>query len=278
MKSDDFSRRVKAEALKRARFRCERCWSSQTLEFHHKVPVSQGGASDLGNCVVLCSTCHETAPEDPLLLKMFMEFASPKEMINYFRVDTEVEAIEAWCNKNGISTSETLRKLNIKSHRNSVIAAMRKKAMKGEICGFNAPLGYKFENGRLQIVEEEARIVKQIFNQYCSGRSLKEIAGSLNSNGIKTKKSNRWSIWAVRRILKNPIYAGYVKWKDIIKKGMHPLIIETKQFNKVQAKMHRKAIRKSSYRVYINDGGPSLSRKTEHQMEKSPVSTYKMRI
>jgi hypothetical protein len=183
-----------------------------------------------------------------------MEFASPKEMINYYGVKTEIEAIEEWCNEKGISTSEALRKSNIKSHKNSVMAGMKKKASKGEICGFNAPFGYRFKNGKLVIVRKEAQIVTQIFDLYRDDHTLKGIAEYLNSNGIKTKNNNDWSIWAVRRILKNPIYAGYVRWDNIIKKGKHPLIIEPQQFNVVQMQMNKRAIRKSASRVLINDG------------------------
>lgn len=254
MRNKDFSKTVKAGALRRSGFRCERCWSSQNLEFHHRVPIYQEGASDLDNCIVLCSKCHEIVPEDQSLLKIFMEFASPREMITYYGVKTETEAIERWCNENGINTSETLRKLNIKSHRNSVMAGMKKKASKGEICGFNAPFGYKFKDGKLKIIEKEAQIVKQIFNQYQESRALREIVIFLNSNGIKTKKNNKWSIWAVRRILKNPIYAGYVRWNNIIKKGKHPPIIEPQQFNHVQTQMSKRAKRRLPPSVLINDG------------------------
>ncbi|MFH1773616.1 MAG: hypothetical protein ABH874_01485 [Methanobacteriota archaeon] len=73
MRNGDFPKKVKAEALRRSGFRCERCWNSQNLEFHHRVPIYQGGVS---------------------VLKMFMKFASPKEMITYCGVKTEVEAIE----------------------------------------------------------------------------------------------------------------------------------------------------------------------------------------
>lgn len=253
MRNEDFPRRVKLQALRRSGFRCERCRSSQNLEFHHRVSVSEGGVSDLNNCIVLCSRCHEIVPEDQLLLEMFIKFASPKEMINYYGVKTEIEAIEKWCGENNISVNEVLKKLNITSHKSSVIAGMEKKASRGELCGFNAPFGYKFKEGKLEIVEKEALTVKQIFDKYLSGRTLREIVKFLNSNEIKTKKNNKWSIWAVRRILKNPIYAGYIRWKNIVKKGKHTPISEPQRFNQVQMRMGKRAIRKG-YLEFINDG------------------------
>jgi hypothetical protein len=173
-------------------------------------------------------------------------------MIKHYGVNTEAEAVEAWCIENNISAAETLRKLNIKSHRNSVKFALEKKALKGEICGFNAPFGYEFRDGALRVVEKEAEIVKYIYQKYRRGLTLKEIAESLNSEGIKTKKNNAWSIWAVRRILKNPIYAGFVKWNNIINKGKHPAIIGVKEFNEVQAKMQKKTIRKPLQKLCLS--------------------------
>ncbi len=123
-----------------------------------------------------------------------------------------------------------------------VYIGMRQKASMGGILGFNAPFGYRFSDSRLEIVEREARVVKQIFEQYREGRTLRWIAKFLNSNGIKTKKNSKWSIWAVRRILKNPIYTGHLKWDGILKKGMVPEIIDVSQFNSVQKLMQKRSI------------------------------------
>lgn len=43
MSEKDFTDEVKKAALKRANFRCERCWQSDGLEFHHAIPISMGG-------------------------------------------------------------------------------------------------------------------------------------------------------------------------------------------------------------------------------------------
>lgn len=125
-----------------------------------------------------------------------------------------------------------------------VYMGMRQKAGTGGILGFNAPFGYRFSGGKLQIVEKEARTVKQIFNEYVGGSTLRVIAHLLNSAGIKTKKGNRWSIWSVRRILNNPIYTGHIRWDGILKKNeTTPAIINVSQFNSAQKSMQRRAIR-----------------------------------
>lgn len=76
-----------------------------------------------------------------------------------------------------------------------------------------APLGYKVvvlsSSGRkrvtrIDIVPEEAAIVKRIFDQFASGRGLKSIANELNHDGLVTKAGNSFSICAIRDIIENP--------------------------------------------------------------------------
>ena len=71
-------------------------------------------------------------------------------------------------------------------------------------------LGYKKgENDLPEIVPEEAEIVKEIFRSYLDGMSLKQIADSLNSRGIKTKhKQTVWQTEVVKSILVNEKYTG----------------------------------------------------------------------
>ncbi|MEM7111900.1 MAG: HNH endonuclease signature motif containing protein [Chloroflexota bacterium] len=47
------------KALKRAKYRCEKCKSQMSLEVHHKKPVSKGGKDNLRNLQVLCQSCHK---------------------------------------------------------------------------------------------------------------------------------------------------------------------------------------------------------------------------
>lgn len=63
----------------------------------------------------------------------------------------------------------------------------------------------------LHINEDEARIVRSIFNKYVyDGDGCLAIAKSLNEAGIQTKRGCQWSQNAISRIIKNPIYVGQV--------------------------------------------------------------------
>ena len=68
------------------------------------------------------------------------------------------------------------------------------------------------ERYTLKINEEEANIVKEIFESYVyKGIGTTKIAWDLNDRGIRTKKTkSKWVQTSIVRMLKNPIYTGRV--------------------------------------------------------------------
>ena len=68
------------------------------------------------------------------------------------------------------------------------------------------------ERYTLKINEEEAKIVKEIFESYVyKGIGTPKIAWNLNDRGIRTKKTkSKWVQTSIVRMLKNPIYTGRV--------------------------------------------------------------------
>ena len=117
---------------------------------------------------------------------------------------------------------------------------MREKAEEGAgILGFNAPFGYIFnDNGSLELVEDEADTVRDIYHMYMDeGMTMDIIAYNLNSRGTLTRKGNPWNKFNLRTVLHNPIYAGYLHWEEIVWKGDFPNIIEPEYFNRVQLEM-----------------------------------------
>lgn len=68
------------------------------------------------------------------------------------------------------------------------------------------------ERYTLRINEEEAKIVKEIFESYVyKGIGTTKIAWNLNDRGIRTKKTkSKWVQTSIVRMLKNPIYTGRV--------------------------------------------------------------------
>ena len=81
---------------------------------------------------------------------------------------------------------------------------------KGTVLGNNAIWGYTKANGRLVIVEEEAEMVRRIFEMYATeGKGIRAISTWLSEHGYQNKNGNPFSFSTIRNILINPKYKGY---------------------------------------------------------------------
>ena len=106
--------------------------------------------------------------------------------------------------------------------------------------GFTPPFGYRIQDGRLADEPDEQTVVKMIFELYIMGETIDSICYSLNRQGMLTRKGNPWNKYNLRNILHNPIYAGYMRWDDILIKHDATAIIDPIRFNTVQDKMVRR--------------------------------------
>ncbi|MBQ2695069.1 recombinase family protein [Candidatus Saccharibacteria bacterium] len=87
----------------------------------------------------------------------------------------------------------------------------RKSMQDGKIhLAYSHFLGYrKGADGRPEIVEEEATIVREIYSMYIAGKSIRNIADHLTSKGILTPAGRtQWSVSTIRSILSNEKYKG----------------------------------------------------------------------
>lgn len=109
-------------------------------------------------------------------------------------------------------------------------------AREGRFISPTAPYGYrKVNKNELEIVEEEAEIVRMIFKWYLNERvGAIKIAKRLNSMGILSPKGGKWSSSFILQIIKNIVYTGKVKWGGIEADGTHPPIIEPEIFDAAQ--------------------------------------------
>ncbi len=108
--------------------------------------------------------------------------------------------------------------------------AMKYKAENGTgNLGSGHPYGYEYKNGELVVVEDEAHVVRTIYNLYSKGFSLQDICDNLNNAGIESKKGVGWSRQTVSNILHNPIYIGQRDWDGIrLKTTTQPIISKEK--------------------------------------------------
>lgn len=88
----------------------------------------------------------------------------------------------------------------------------------------NVPFGYIRNNitKRLEIKEEEAKVVRYIFELHSSGLGSFKIRDILNNEGYKTSRNNPFQLPTIKRIIQNPAYKGTIVFNDrkrIKKKG-----------------------------------------------------------
>lgn len=116
-----------------------------------------------------------------------------------------------------------------------VYVGMKQKAStEGGILGFAHPYGYDYFDGELIINDDEAKVVRLIFDLYLRGNGTPKIAEKLDEQNCKTKRDGTWSARTIGKILKNPIYCGYMKWEEVIYKGTHEPLISVEDYNEVQ--------------------------------------------
>lgn len=108
----------------------------------------------------------------------------------------------------------------------------------GEWSGGRAAFGYDYVDNGLIINETQAEVVREIFSRYISGHGYKKLLQWLNDpSHPQPAPRQRWTFNAIRYVLRNPLYAGYVRYgyrdqggrrqKDfIVHPGKHIAIID----------------------------------------------------
>ncbi len=116
---------------------------------------------------------------------------------------------------------------------------------KGMWMGGVVPLGYRAENRRLVVDDDEADIVRHLFARYLDLKSVRALAEAARSEGL-TGRTQRRRDGAVAttmpfgrgnlyHLLANPIYVGKIRHKDTLYDGEHPTIIGQEVFDQAQA-------------------------------------------
>lgn len=86
----------------------------------------------------------------------------------------------------------------------------QKSIARGVVLGNNCIWGYRKENGRLAIVEEEARMVRKIFDLYANKElGIRAIAKLLTEEGYRNSTGNPFTFSTIKGILTNPKYKGF---------------------------------------------------------------------
>ena len=109
-------------------------------------------------------------------------------------------------------------------------------------CRFNGgfvPYGYTVDtkDRTLKIDPLTAPIVREIFNRIDKGERTQQIKDSLNERGIKTNFGKPFTYSKVGHMLRNRLYIGEYRFKDIVVPDGVPAIIDKEQFERIQRRM-----------------------------------------
>lgn len=85
----------------------------------------------------------------------------------------------------------------------------QKRMESGEFNTCKYPFGYRLTDGKLEVFEPEAQIVREIFHRFLFGQNSYEIAEYVNTLGIPTRDGReQWQLSTIRYILQNERYVG----------------------------------------------------------------------
>ena len=129
------------------------------------------------------------------------------------------------CVEDGIDSSKDSGKLMISvlsavaeiERENILVQTMegrKQKAREGKWNGGFAPYGYELVNGELQIAEDEAEVIRLIYDKFIhTNMGIAAIAIWLNQHGYKKKKRQNNTLDAfaasfIKGVLDNPVYCG----------------------------------------------------------------------
>src|SRR6202049_4826803 len=156
-----------------------------------------------------------------------------------------------------LSFAQFEREVTSERIRDKIEASKRK----GLWVGGNLPLGYEMKDGKIAIVEDEAELVRSIFQRYLELGSVNELVRDLRERNIRTK-AKRLATGAARGgspfgrgalyyLLGNHFYIGEVKYKNEILPGGQPPILDRALFQSVREKSldqwsHRTIVRNKS--------------------------------
>jgi DNA invertase Pin-like site-specific DNA recombinase len=114
------------------------------------------------------------------------------------------------------------------------VAASRKKGM---WMGGSVPFGYRVENRKLLIHEDEATSVRVIFDRFVKLGSIKLLMRELAAAGIRSRRGHHLDKGTLYKLLNNRVYVGDAVHKGVAYPGEHEEIIGPDLWSRVHAIM-----------------------------------------
>jgi site-specific DNA recombinase len=133
----------------------------------------------------------------------------------------------------GATSKFYLKLLRLKVKRGNVT-----RANKGLFIGnLTNVFGYDYDKSskNLKVNENEASVVKMIFDMYVKGYGFYRISKYLNENGYRTKNKHSFTSATISRIISHPLYCGYIVHLGRVIKGLHEPIISEALYAKAMS-------------------------------------------
>ncbi len=190
------------------------------------------------------------------------------------------------CVEDGIDSSKDAGKLMIsvlsavaeierENIRTQTMAGREQKAREGRWNGGFAPYGYKLADGQLLIAEDEAEVIRVIYDRYIhTNEGVSNVAKYLNDHGYVKKIRQNGTIPGfsdnfVKKVIDNPVYMGKIAYgrrrtekklgtrneMHVVEQaefpvydGIHEAIISETDWNLAQEKRKKNAYRREKIR------------------------------
>jgi site-specific DNA recombinase len=130
-----------------------------------------------------------------------------------------------------LSFAQFERELGSERVRDKIAASKRRGIWTGGV----VPLGYRAENRKLIVHNEEAEIVRRIFRRFVTFRSITKMMRELNEAGLRQRSGRPFDKVVLHKILRNRTYRGLTVHKQAVYPGQHEAIISENFWNEVQA-------------------------------------------
>ena len=241
--------------------------------------VGVDGADRFGRSTIHNLWLFEQLTELGVHLQVDGRIVDPEEPVH--ELDLTIES----------AVSQFHRRIQLKKSKEGI----KQKKEKGDWIFTSRLLGYRihFEKGmpHVEIVEEEAKIIRFIFEEYAAGTSIRQITIRLNSRGYRTREEKRFSDATIRRYIHKPIYKGFYKLKaggghkgqekvslensKLVKSNYYPPIISEELWdaaNQSYRGVTRKHSRQFEYRFSYYELGGVL--KCGHCMDIGKATAY----
>ncbi|WP_247870322.1 recombinase family protein [Ochrobactrum sp. CGA5] len=149
-----------------------------------------------------------------------------------------------------LSFAQFEREVTAERIRDKITASKKK----GLWMGGPVPLGYAPDGRTLSIVEDDARIVRALYELYLRHGSLVTVTEQAARMGLWSRGGGKRSVTApaqqavfsrsqVHYILSNPVYAGRIRHHDRIYDGQHPALIDPTIWDDVQKRLVAAAVK-----------------------------------